>query len=193
MRRLIAKPSRPMSMALPTPSTSQPQPAQRCCRPCSFWPRAMAPVPLIKLMPACPGAKAPARAVRSSPVTSTASSPKAWRAKSVPRCWVGLSCSMPLAPMAAAAKGSRAAPPCRRAASRLLCSARPKRSGPCSLPRWLTPLPSPSATTRPSRWLRRQRVWVWPASKPASRPPVGLITVIAVGELPPRWPGQTSH
>ena len=142
----------------------------------------MQPVPLITRMPA-PLAQAPRRAVRSSPVTSRRSGDRARAAAA--RAWpcscTGLPASMPLAPMAAAARGSccQALGSCWRAAARLVARADWKRIGPPAAARWLTPGPSPSASTRngpsgtgsfrPAAQASRQRVWVWPASKPASR------------------------
>ena len=64
-----------MSKAAPAPSSSQPQPLQRCSRPVASRPSTIIPVPLISTMPA-PSGNAPRNAVRSSPV---ARQPAPWQ------------------------------------------------------------------------------------------------------------------
>jgi hypothetical protein len=137
MARLALRPSRPISMAEPAPSSSQPQPAQRCSAPWRLRPTAMVPVPLISTRPS-PSLLpiAPSRAVRSSPVTTTRPWPscRASQASCCPWLWTGLPTSMPLAPTAAARSTAGAASPL-RAACRLCCRARRKASAPPALAR----------------------------------------------------------
>ena len=120
--RLRARPSRPMSMAEPAPSSSQPQPEQRCSWPAPLRPTAIVPVPLITTMPPlpfplplplpAPPPMAPRRAVRSSPVTATRFGAKPRAAAAMARPWAcrGLPASMPLAPIPAARSVKASAP-----------------------------------------------------------------------------------
>ena len=151
-------------------------------------------------MPAWFG-KAPCRAVRSSPL--------AWqwsrgRFKALAsNCWAcvcrEVPCSTPLAPMAAAitlrfSGGDPVAAMALLKLERMACS---KRASASAVSRWQTPLPLPSPIVEspfPSQRLSRQRVWVWPASKPASNTPLmGYPGIESCSPgAGPGWPDRTS-